>query len=262
MLALGQGAVVISGGLDLSMPAIITLSGVFLAAWCAGSNGAALWAIPLACLAGGGFGALSGIGIAVLGIHPLIMTLAMNGILEGVALVYTGGTPSGASPPALTWFMTGRLAEVTPVVIGFAGFVVGAVLLLGKTVYGRRLLAVGNSPKVAFYSGVPVGATLVATYALSGFCAALVGIMLVGFSGQAFNDMGEPYLLPAIAVVVIGGTAMTGGRGNYLGMLGGALLLTALTTFLSGLLIPVALRNVLFGIVILAAIIGLRERTE
>lgn len=133
-------------------------------------------------------------------------------------------------------------------------------LLLNKTVYGRRLLAIGNSQTVAFFSGVPVGTTIVATYALSGLCAALVGIMLVGFAGQAFNDMGEPYLLPAIAVVVIGGTAITGGRGNYPGMLGGALLLTVPTTFLSGLLVPEALRNVLFGIVILAAIIGLRER--
>jgi ribose transport system permease protein len=85
--------------------------------------------------------------------------------------------------------------------------------------------------------------------------------MLVGFSGQAFNDMGEPYLLPAIAVVVIGGTLMTGGRGHYLGMFGGALLLTALTTVLTGLLLPVAMKSVLFGLVIVVAVLGLRDRT-
>jgi len=84
--------------------------------------------------------------------------------------------------------------------------------------------------------------------------------MLIGFSGQAFNDMGDPYLLTTIAVVVIGGTAMTGGRGHYLGMFGGALLLTALSTFLSGLLLTMATRNIIYGVVILAAILALRER--
>ena len=83
----------------------------------------------------------------------------------------------------------------------------------------------------------------------------------IGFSGQVFNDMGEPYLLPAIAVVVIGGTLMTGGRGHYLGMLGGALLLTALTTVLTGLLLPVAMKSVIFGLVIVLAVLGLRERS-
>ena len=74
--------------------------------------------------------------------------------------------------------------------------------------------------------------------------------------------MGTPYLLPSIAVVVIGGVAMTGGKGTYLGMLGGALLLTALSTVLQGMLMPLAIRNVIFGFVILAAVIGLREKSR
>jgi ribose transport system permease protein len=85
--------------------------------------------------------------------------------------------------------------------------------------------------------------------------------MLVGFSGQAFNDMGEPYLLPAVAVVVIGGTLMTGGRGHFLGMFGGALLLTSLTTILTGLLLPVAMKSVIFGLVIVLAVLGLKDRS-
>ena len=261
VLALGQGAVVISGGLDLSMPAVITLAGILLTSWADGSDRAARWAVPAVVLVGGLIGAINGLGIVLFGMFPLIMTLAMDGIVGGFSLVYSNGTPSGVSPPAIAWLMTGRISGITPVVFALALFVAGATFVLSHTAYGRRLKAVGSNRTVAFFSGVPVGVTLIRTYALSGVCSAIVGIMLVGFSGQAFNDMGEPYLLPAIAVVVIGGTLMTGGRGNFLGMFGGALLLTALTTVLTGLLLPVAMKSVIFGLVIVLAVLGLRERS-
>lgn len=262
VLALGQGAVVISGGLDLSTPAVITFAGILLTSWANASNGAAIWAVPAVILIGGVIGAVSGLGIAVFGVFPLIMTLAMNGIIAGFSLVYTNGTPSGAAPPVVAWMMTGKLLGITPVVFGLAVFVVLATVILSATAYGRRLKAIGNSRTAAYFSGVPVGATIIQTYILSGLCSAIVGVMLVGFSGQAFNDMGEPYLLPAIAVVVIGGTLMTGGRGHYLGMFGGALFLTALTTILSGLLLPEAIKSIIFGLVIVVAVLGLRERVR
>ncbi|RBP12009.1 ribose transport system permease protein [Roseiarcus fermentans] len=261
VLALGQGAVVISGGLDLSMPAVITFAGILLTAWADASNSAALWAVPAVVVVGGLIGALNGLGIVLFGMFPLIMTLAMDGVIAGFSLVYSNGTPSGVAPPAIAWLMTGRLWGMTPVVFAFALFVAAATILVSHTAYGRRLKAVGASRTAAFFSGVPVDATLVRTYALSGGCSAIVGVMLVGFSGQAFNDMGEPYLLPAIAVVVIGGTLMTGGRGHFLGLLGGALLLTALTTVLTGLLLPVAMKSVIFGLVIVLAVLGLKERS-
>jgi ribose transport system permease protein len=263
VLALGQGAVVISGGLDLSMPALITFSGVLLASWSDGSDLAALWSVPAVCVVATGIGALNGIGVALFRIHPLIMTLAMNGIIQGIALGYTGGTPRGIASPTLRWLMTSKtIAGATPIIIGLVLFVIFATVILTRTTYGRFLYATGSNSTAALFSGVPVPTTIIKTFALSGFCSALVGIMLVGFSGQAFNDMGDPYLLTTIAVVVIGGTAMTGGRGHYLGMFGGALLITALSTFLSGLLLTTATRNIIYGLVILAAIVALRERTN
>jgi ribose transport system permease protein len=261
VLALGQGAVVMSGGLDLSMPAIITFAGILLTSWADASDRSGLWAIPAVLLVGGLVGALNGIGVVWFGIFPLIMTLAMDGIVAGLSLVYSNGTPSGVAPPAVAWLMTGHVLGMTPVVFALALFVLVATLILSHSAYGRRLKAVGSSRTVAFFSGVPVGATLIRTYALSGVCSAIVGMMLVGFSGQAFNDMGEPYLLPAVAVVVIGGTLMTGGRGHFLGMFGGALLLTSLTTILTGLLLPVAMKSVIFGLVIVLAVLGLKDRS-
>jgi ribose transport system permease protein len=260
VLALGQGAAILTGGLDLSVPWMIGLCGILVAGLVRGSDAVALWAIPLGLALGTGLGAINGAGIVLLGLPPIVMTLAMNGILQGAALVYSNGTPDGFASPGMRWFMTGRLLGATPVVWFVVAFVAAALVLLGRTTFGRRIYAVGNSPLVARLSGVGVGGTLIGVYALSGFCAALVGILLAGFSGQASLGMGDEYLLPSIAVVVVGGTLITGGRGHYLGMLGGVLLLTALSTLLAGTTLPFAVRDIIYGLVVLGAVLALRER--
>ena len=259
ILSLGQGAVILTGGLDLSLPWMIGLVGILTAGLISGSNLATVWVLPLGLLLGTVLGALNGVGIVLLGLPPIVMTLAMNGILQGAALVYSGGTPAGFASPAERWMMTGRLAGVTPVIWLLVAFIAAALLLLTRTPFGRRLYAVGNSPLVARLSGVGVGRTLIGVYALSGFCAALVGILLSGFSGQASLGMGDDYLLPSIAAVVVGGTLITGGRGHYLGMLGGVLILTALSTLLAGTMLPSAMREIIFGLVVLGAVLALRE---
>jgi ribose transport system permease protein len=156
--------------------------------------------------------------------------------------------------------MTAKGLGVTPVVVFTAIFVVGAVVLLSRTPFGRRVYAIGNGIRAARFSGVAVGQTLIWVYVLSALCSCLVGVLLTGFSGQASLGMGDDYLLPSIAVVVVGGTIITGGRGQYLGMLGGVLLLTALQTMLAGSNLPYATRAILFGLVVLGAVIALRER--
>jgi len=260
VLALGQGAVILTGGLDLSVPWTIGLTGILLAGMVKGSDAALLYALPLALLAGAAVGVVNGLGIVGLGVSPIVMTLAVNGVLQGLALLYSNGTPDGFSSPLLRRFMTGQEWPVTPVVGFVALFIVVAVLLLGKTPFGRRVYAIGNGERVAALSGVPVGKTLIGVYMLSGVCSAIVGALLTGFSGQASLGMGDEYLLPSIAVVVIGGALITGGRGHYLGMLGGALLLTALQTLLAGTTLPYATRTIVFGLVVLAAVMALRER--
>ena len=262
ILALGQGTVILTGGLDLSLPWTIGLCGILLTGMVKGSDVALLYALPLVLATGALIGLLNGIGVVFLGLSPIVMTLAANGILQGLALVYSGGTPAGFAAPALRWFMTGRLLGVTPVVWMMALFVPAAVLLLQRTPFGRRVYGIGNGLRAARLSGIEVGKTLLGVYALSGFCAALVGVLLAGFSGQASLGMGDEYLLPSIAVVVVGGALITGGRGHYLGILGGVLLLTALQTLLAGTTLPYATRAILFGLVVLGAVIALRERTN
>jgi len=259
-LALGQGAVILTGGLDLSLPWTIGLCGILLAGLVKGSDAALVYALPTVLVIGLVIGFINGAGIVLLGISPIVMTLAVNGILQGAALVYSNGTPAGFSSPLLRRFMTDHELAVAPVVLFVALFVVAAVLLLGRTALGRRIYAVGNGERVAALSGVPVERTLIGVYMLSGLCSAIVGVLLTGFSGQASLGMGDEYLLPSIAVVVIGGALITGGRGHYLGMLGGVLLLTALQTLLAGTTLPYATRAILFGLVVLVAVMALRER--
>ena len=260
ILALGQGAVILTGGLDLSVPWTIGLCGIVLAGMVKGSDAALLYALPLVLLMGIAIGLINGLGIVVLGLSPIVMTLASNGILQGLALLYSQGTPDGFSSPMLRWFMTSQDWGVTPVTLFILLFIIGAFWLLSRTTLGRRIYGIGNGRRVAELSGIAVGSTLLLVYALSGFCAALVGVLLTGFSGQASLGMGDDYLLPSIAIVVVGGALITGGRGHYLGMVGGALLLTAMQTLLAGTTLPYATRAILYGLVVLSAVIALRER--
>ncbi|MBN9023862.1 MAG: ABC transporter permease, partial [Rhizobiales bacterium] len=260
ILALGQGAVILTGGLDLSLPWTIALAGILVSGMAAGQDANLLYVVPLVLAVGVLIGFVNGMGIVLLGLSPIVMTLAMNGILQGASLLYSDGTPDGFAAPMLRHFMTSKVWGVTPVVIFFVAFAVVAALLLSRTPFGRRVYAIGNSTRAAILSGVPVNRTIVAVYMLSGFCAALVGGLLSGLSGRASLGMGDEYLLPSIAAVVVGGTLITGGRGNYAGILGGALLLTALQILLAGTTFPTSVRSIIYGMVILGAVIALRER--
>ena len=262
VLGLGQGAVVLTGGLDLSVPYTIAFTGVLLAAICNGHDAPASWAIPLALAIGIGVGLINGLGIVLIGIPAIVMTLAIGGVMQGAGLIYTGGMPTGSAPPVLRWIYNGHLLGFAPAVWFLLAFAIAATLLLHRTTFGRNVLAVGNSVRVARLSGTRVDLILLGVYVLSGFCSALVGVLMTGFSGISFLSMGVPYLLPAIAAVLVGGSLATGGRGHFLGILGGALLLTAVGTLVSGAQLPIAVRDIVYGVVVLGAVLSLRERTE
>jgi ribose transport system permease protein len=262
VVGLGQGSVIISGGFDLSVPRIITFCGVLLTGLSNGSDNALFWVIPVILAAGAALGAINGLGITALGLPPVIMTLAMNSIVYGIILIYTrGGSMFGAVPPALINFVVGKALGFSPMALFTILWVVFATVLLSRTGFARRVFAVGNSQVVARLSGVNVARTVVLVYMLSGLCSALAAILLAAFTQQAPLNLGNPYLLPAIAVVLTGGTLATGGRGHYLGIFGGVVLFTALSTMVSGTTVPISLRDVILGFVILVAVLLTRERS-
>lgn len=254
IVAAGQTLVIISGGegIDLSVGAVITLGAILVFRISGGENGTALLALAVALGVGLLIGAVNGIGITALGIPPLVMTLGMTGVVQGIILVVTQGQLRGDAPPLLT-----RLVS-EPLVFGIPGVVflwlvlgVGMWLLLWRTPYGRRLFAVGVNRATARLSGVRVPLVVVLTYALSGMLAALGGVVLLGYTEQVFLNLGNPYTLPSVAAVVVGGTLLAGGVGGYTGTMAGALVLTLLTSLLTALDMPESARQIVYGVTLL-----------
>jgi ribose transport system permease protein len=175
-------------------------------------------------------------------------------------LVSTKGTPKGSSPPLLRDVMTNKVAGVPIIVIALIVFAAVVILAMSRTAPGKRTYAVGNSELVAKLSGVRVPSVLIGVYAISAMCSVLAGMMLAGASSQSFLGMGDQYLLPSIAAVVIGGASILGGRGSYAGSFGGAIFLALLTSVLAAVSVSEATREIVFGVVILLAVIAVRER--
>lgn len=253
VVAFGQGLVVLIGGLDLSIPSVITLGGILTAVW-VGADGSAwkLLAVLAACAV---VGVINGVGVAVLKVPAFIMTLAMGIIIYSLSLGATGGSPNGASPHLLTWLMSGRLMGV-PVIVLFT--LIGAAIAFvvqSRTRFGTRLQALGSNPLAARFAGLRTLRLTIMTYALCAVLAGVAGMLLVGYSNGATLRMGEPYLLPSVAAVVIGGSSISGGRGSFLGTLAGALLLTILDMIISSLGFSQGWRTVISGAIILFAIL-------
>lgn len=254
IVALGQTFVVIGGGIDLSVPWVLNCAAVLMTLFAHGQDVPLLWIVPLLLLAGALVGVVNGLGVALFGVPPIIMTLALNVILQGGILVYTGGAPSATAPATIQFLAVGRIGGFPVIVILWALLALVATLLLSKTAFGRYLYALGSSPTVAQFSGVPTLATGVAAYALSGFTAALAGMLLTGYSGQAYLGMGDPYLFTSIAAVAIGGASILGGTGHYVGTIAGAMVLTLLTGLLPALNLSNGALLVVYGVVILVTV--------
>ncbi len=259
VVAFGQQLVILTGGLDLSIASVMTIGGVLTFNFVGASPTALIWGVPLILLVTAAIGGLNGIGVVWLRVPPFIMTLAMGIIVYGATLGITGGTPRGQASPALSALFTASVLDV-PLVIYFmlAITICGSVVQLG-TGFGRRLYAVGTNPAAAYIAGLPVRWLTFLTYAISGASAGLAGILMFGYAGGATLTMGQAYQLPSIAAVVVGGTSILGGSGLYIGAVGGALLLTTFSTVISSLGIAEGWRTVIYGLVILLALLVLRE---
>lgn len=254
IVAFGQGLVVLSGGLDLSLSAIITTSGVLVAAHVQNGGSFATGAL-LALLVSTVIGAASGIGVAYLRIPPFVMTVAVGSVVSGGLLGLNRSNPSRPAPDQLQNFFGGSSLGVSNIIWFFVVFVVLATIVQQRTTFGRRVYLVGNGELVARMSGVPVRAVTASVYAVAGACYGIAGMMLVGYSSGANLTLGSDYLLPSIAAVVVGGTAISGGRGNYLGVVGGSLLLTTVAIDISATSLDQGWKNVLYGAIVLIALL-------
>ncbi|WP_424767560.1 ABC transporter permease [Paenibacillus sp. sgz302251] len=249
LVGLGQGLVILLGELDLSVASLITLSGVLTTAWL-GTGNTAWWSFPLILIILALIGVVNGLGVTLLRIPSFIMTLATQMVVTGAILGFTKGTTAGMPPAFLEKLMTSDLGGIPlPVYVLVLVAIVGtAVQKLSK--FGRQLYAVGSNRTAAKIAGLPVTSLIVCTYAISALCAGLTGMMLVGYAGGASLNMGESYLLPSIAAVVIGGTSIAGGSGNYMGTIGAAILLTTVSTIIQALGISQGWQTFIYGFMI------------
>ncbi len=255
LFGLCQTLVIAAGGqgLDLSVGAVATLGGVLGAAVMQGADAITSLGGVAACGAGLLVGAVNGFGVAVLGVPPLVATLAVasvvnGGLIIGVSLL----KPTDAASPALVWLAGRATGGVPNVVVLWAVIAAAAVWVLSRSAWGRRLCGTGASPTVALLSGTHVRAVRIAAYALSGLLAAFSGFLLTGYVGQAFLGLGNAYILTSIVVAAIGGVALTGGRAPYAGVAAAAVMLTVLVSLLTAINIGEAGRQVTFGATLLA----------
>ncbi len=259
--SVGQTLVILLGGIDLSIPFVIGFANVVAAQLYGDGMNFALVCVVVAVLALV-IGAFNGFVSVSLGVHPLIVTLGVGTCIQGAVLLWTAGFPSGSAPQIVTTIVSiGETVGPLPVPWLVPGFVVAAaimILVLGRTPFGRQLYATGSNPVAARLALVDTTLVWTIAYALSAFFAAVAGVLLLGFTGSAYADVGQPYLFQTIAAVVIGGTTLVGGRGGLVGTIAGALVLIELNTLLIGLgLSPPMVQAALgFVIIVLVSIYG------
>jgi ribose transport system permease protein len=265
-VAAGQTFVILVGGIDLSVPWVLNSTAILFAVFSLGHSGRAVPAILLALGLGFAIGSVNGFCVAYLAVPAVVVTLAMNGILEGLTLGLTKGLTctrcNSYAPQVLQDAVHKDVLGIPADLILWLGVTALASVVLAFTTYGRKVYATGNNPTAAYLAGINVRLVTMSLYGLSGMFAALAGIVLVSYSGQPTLGMGDPYLFQSIAAAVIGGISILGGRGNYLGTVAGAVTLVALITLLQGENMPDYGRSIVYGAAILVILVlfGREER--
>jgi ribose transport system permease protein len=251
IVACGMMLVVLLGHIDLSVPWTMAASAMLAAAW------GGPFAMPIGLGVGLLIGIVNGIGVAYLRVPSMIFTLGVNVVLRGLMVMLTGGFSPSSQPTDLMLYLSKSdvLGVPNPVII-WALVCIAVAFLLKRTPLGRYIYAIGNREAAVYLSGVNTRLVLVASFALCSMLAALAGMLLAGYSSKAFQAMGDPYLLPAIAAVVIGGTNILGGSGKLSGTVVGTILIVLLQSVLSVMQMPEAGRQIIYGVVIIAMLLA------
>jgi ribose transport system permease protein len=249
--AIGEALVIISRGIDLSIPAIITLSSTIILGFSRGHDVAVVMALAAALFFATAIGFINGLLVAVLQLNALIVTLAVGAITTGATLWYRESLPQESRvPPAMAEWGDARFLGFNISVWVTTALIVVLTVVLRKTTIGRRFLAVGANPRAAWIVGINAVVYQIAAFTVAGLLYGVAGILLSAFIRNPTLRVGEPYLLAPIAAAVLGGTAVTGGIGSLVAVAGAALFLTQLGQMLKMLGLSSAIQFVIEGIAI------------
>jgi ribose transport system permease protein len=253
IIATGMMLVILLGQIDLSLPWVVTVGAMMSSAVAGYGEAGAFLAIPFGIFCGALIGLVNGFGVAYLRIPSMIITLATNAVAQGLMVVYTGGfSPQDAASPAMRYLATGFIIPAIPnSVLCWVAIGAAAVFLMTRTTFGRSIYGIGNRERAAYLSGINTRRVVMTVFGISGGLAAFGGVLLAGYASKAAQSMGDAYLLPAIAAVVLGGTSILGGRGSYLGTVAGVMLVTLLQSILSVMQMPEFGRQIIYGVVII-----------
>ena len=243
------------GNVDLSLPANIGLASAVAMKVMGGSDSMIALGILAALASGGGIGIANYLLIWLLRIPPIIATLSASFFIQSMGISYGRGLQI-KPPPAFADFTTAQVAGIPVLAIGTVIFTIGAGFLLHRTIYGRSVLAIGQNPRAAWLAGIRVERIRCATYVLSGALGGICGALLAGYFRGSSLEIGDEYLLTSIALVVIGGTSVSGGRANVVGLWGAGLFLVLLLTMLNTFGVSAGIRFLVTGLVIIGVIIA------
>lgn len=250
IVAAGMMMVILLGHIDLSVPWTLTAAAM-MAATVGGDM-----AIPTAIAIGVVVGLVNGIGVAYLRIPSMIFTLGVDSVLRGLMVAHTGGfAPPDQATPLMRFLASDKVLGIPVAIFVWALVSVIITVILTRTGFGRSVYATGNREAAAYLSGIRTRAVIIGAFVISGICAAIAGVLLAGYSAKAYQGMGMPFLLPAIAAVVLGGTRILGGQGRYLGTLVGVVLIVLLNSVLSIMQMPEAGRQIIYGTVIIGMLL-------
>ena len=250
LIAAGQTLVMLTGGIDLSVATTATASAFLVSRF--GSHGDAV-AIPVALFVGVAIGMVNGIGVAIFRVNALIMTLGVSTVTLGLLTIKAQEQFTALVPNLVVDLGSKRFLHYVPYdLLIWLPIAAAIVLGLRYTGIGRMIYAVGDNPLACRLAGVRVWQVQLFVYVACGALTALAGVLVVGFNNAADLGIGAPFLLPSVAAVVIGGTSIFGGLGGYSGTIVGALILTVLDSLLTILNASQAVRQMLYGLIILA----------
>ncbi len=250
IVAAGMMMVILLGHIDLSVPWTLTA-----AAMMAASVGGDI-ALPTGIAVGLAVGFVNGLGVAYLRIPSMIFTLGVDSVLRGLMVAHTGGfAPQDQATPLMRFLAADRFLGIPVAIFVWIFISICVSLILTRTSFGRSIYATGNREGAAYLSGIRTRLIIIGAFMVSGVCAAIAGVLLAGYSAKAYQGMGLPYLLPAIAAVVLGGTRILGGQGRYVGTLVGVVLIVLLNSVLSIMQMPEAARQIIYGAVIVGMLL-------
>ncbi len=250
IVAAGMMLVILMGHIDLSVPWTLA-AGAMMATAVGGPM-----AIPVGLGVGLLVGLVNGLGVAYLRVPSMIFTLGVNAVMRGLMVMHTGGfAPQTHATELMAFLATGHVLGIPMPLVVWALVSVLLVLMLQRMPLGRYVYAIGNRERAAYLSGINTRLVLVVAFVICGGLAGLAGVLLAGYSTKAYQGMGDAYLLPAIAAVVIGGTNILGGQGRYAGTVVGTILIVLLSSVLSVMQMPEAGRQVIYGVVIIAMLL-------